>query len=202
MAQIRTGTADVFNGDTTVTASAGNDWSAVTVNSLFSVPSGDGSSVYYTIASVTAPGASVSGKWELELTAPYAGDDAAEVAYVIHKDFTALGIPILAVGDTLTANTINRGFQVVEAAITNIVVQANGAPFIGTFTDTTGGSGCVDSLPTTTLATGILYLYNHATNGAGFLMLNAGTAANALPGTFRPLDYNASTNAKYWTIRS
>lgn len=180
-------------------ASAGNDWSQASANCLFSTPGPD--SAIYTVATVTAPGASASGRWEIALTAPYAGEDADGIAYQITKDFTALGVPILSIGDVDLAILINRANQIIEAQLTGITVQANGMPYLGRFSGNTGGAGFVDAITTTGLTTGILYSYDHVDEGVKFLRLNAGTDAPALPGKFRPLDYNASTNAKFWTQR-
>src|SRR6185369_3493678 len=100
--QIQTGSCAVTNGDATVIASAGNDWSQATPNSIFCVP-GVGA-VLYDIVTVTAPGMSGSGFWEIELTVPWQGDTDAASAYAITKDFTPTwGFPILAPGDVETA---------------------------------------------------------------------------------------------------
>lgn len=207
--QIRTGSCSVTNGESIVIASDGNDWSQAAPNCLFSIPAIDGSSVLYVVATVTTPGLSDSGFWELALTANYAGDTAAAVAYQITKDFTpTLGIPILHYGDTDTAILINRGLLLLEAAITGVVAAEGAIPFLGTFAgftaaDADGGTH-TDSVATTALTTGIFYCFDRteASNpGAKILKLNAGTDAPDLPGKYRPLDYNASTNAKYWTIR-
>lgn len=204
--QIRTGTCSVENGSSIVVASAGNDWSQAGPNSLFSVPNVDGSSVLYTVATVEDPEESESGFWELHLTANYAGTTATGVAYQITKDFSpTLGLSLIAYGDTDTAILINKNLLLVEAAITSITASADAPPFLGTFDGFTaadaGGGTKQDDVPTTALATGKLYLMDHATLGSKILKLNAGTTAVALPGSWRPADYNASTNAKYWTLR-
>lgn len=107
--QIRTATASVENGGTTVTASAGNDWSAASVGDLFSIQGAD--ATLYMVAAVRSPGENVSARWELSLTAPYAGATATGVAYQITKDFTPLlGLPLPDRGDVEIALLLKRAF--------------------------------------------------------------------------------------------
>lgn len=116
--QIQTGTCSVTNGSATVIASAGNDWSAAAPNSLFSVPSPGTTGVLYTIAAVTTPGASGSGRWELSLSAPYAGLSSDGVAYEIAKDFTPnYSLPLLFFGDTDTAALISRALSLIDSQL-------------------------------------------------------------------------------------
>lgn len=206
--QIRTGTASVTNGSQTVVASVGNDWTQAAPNCLFSVPALDGSSVLYTVATTTDPAHSGSGKWELTLSANYAGDTNAAAGYAITKDFSpTLGLALISYGDTDTAILVNRNLLRLEGAINALVTAGNAPPFLGSFAGFTaadaGGGTHVDSVITTGLEAGILYCFNRteaSDPGVKFLFLNTGTDANALPGKFRPLDY-AGDNEVFWTIR-
>lgn len=200
--QIRTGSASVTNASATIVASDGNDWTAATVGSLFSVP-GDGG-VLYTIGAITGPGLSDSGFWELEISAPYAGATNAAAAYAITKDFTpAYGFPLIYRGDTDTAALINRLAILLDGQLFAAIVEgAGGPPFLGTFDDYKGVGGTFhSSAPTVGLTTGKLYCWNHSTEGVKFGLLNAGNDADVLPGKYRPNDYNGVTNQKFWTLR-
>lgn len=117
--QIQTGTATVENGETRVIAAVGVDWGAVTVGSLFTVPA---NGVLYGIASTTAPGLSVSGRWEIELAAPYGGATvgADAVPYVIAIDFTPnLHLPLIKPGDSATAELFSRAMAIIDEAISD-----------------------------------------------------------------------------------
>jgi hypothetical protein len=73
------------------------------------------------------------------------------------------------------------------------------ADFRSDFTARTGGTASdADSLATLTLDAGYLLAFVVTGEGLRHFQLKAGTTAVALPGSFRPTDYHADTNAKYW----
>ncbi len=119
MAQIQTGTASVVNGDETVIASAGNDWSDAQIALSFGTPvlfsvQGD-TEVPYQVVTCTPPNLSASGFWELELTSAYLGLTQTAVPYIIHKDFTNnLQLPIISPGDTQTAQLQARMVEILD----------------------------------------------------------------------------------------
>lgn len=124
--QLQTGTCSVTNGSNRIIASADNDWSQATVGSLFVVPGT--AAVWYTIATKTVPGSSLSGRWEVTLSVNYAGTTNAATPYAIHKDFTPTGFPILTRGDIETALLINR---IVTALEQNYLTAAGSLAGLG-----------------------------------------------------------------------
>lgn len=135
--QIRTGSADVTNGSATVVASTGNDWTDAQVGSLFSITGTSATGVLYTVAAITNPASSGSGKWELTLSAPYAGTTATGQPYQITRDFTPLlSLPLIYRGDTDTAALINRAFALLDQAITGVSAVPERRVTLGFVADT------------------------------------------------------------------
>lgn len=60
-----------------------------------------------------------------------------------------------------------------------------------------GGAGYLDGIPTTGLIVPRAYAFKSGSQLAVYV-LEAGTDVEATPGVIRPLDFNASTNAKVW----
>lgn len=109
MSQYKEGTASVTNASATV-AGTGTLWltnTNVQAGQLFTV---DGSGIPYFVASVVSD-------TELTLTAPYGGSTASGVSYVIHRDFTASGYPLLNVGDREVVTIYNRMVQLLETRL-------------------------------------------------------------------------------------
>jgi hypothetical protein len=105
MAQYRTGTVSVTNGDATVTG-VDTEWLAnVGPGDFFRVT---GDIVGYEIASVT-------NDLSLELTSTYAGSTASGLGYQITIDFTpTLDLPLITAGDLGTDVLWNRAMQIID----------------------------------------------------------------------------------------
>ena len=108
MAQYRTGTVTLTNGDATVTG-VGTSWlSNLSVGDIF-IRIGD--SVPYFVGSIT-------NDTSLELTAPYVGVTGSGVSYAVTTDFTpnsALGL--LSPTDLETAITFNANMTAIDEAL-------------------------------------------------------------------------------------
>jgi hypothetical protein len=63
---------------------------------------------------------------------------------------------------------------------------------------TGGGAGNLNGFATATLPTGYVIEFIIPATGSARYQLQATTAAEALSGIVRPLDYNADTNARQW----
>lgn len=82
-------------------------------------------------------------------------------------------------------------------AVTPLAIGA--VPVSLTVTGYTGGGATnLDGVATVALAVPEVFSFLHATLGYQLYRLRAGTDAQNVPGIIRPLDYNASTNAKVW----
>ena len=107
MTQIKSGTVTVTNGSATVTGS-GTSWLGnVSAGDYFIVRESSGivgRSVVYEVAGVASD-------TSLSLTAPWAGDTASDVAYVVHIDFQPSGLPKMLPGDLESAPIFNRAMQ-------------------------------------------------------------------------------------------
>ena len=108
MAQYRTGTVTVTNGDATVTG-VGTSWlSNLSIGDIF-IRIGDNGS--YFVGSIT-------NDTSLELTAPYVGVTGSGVSYAVTTDFTpnsALGL--LSPTDLETAITFNANMTAIDEAL-------------------------------------------------------------------------------------
>lgn len=141
--QIRTGTAAVTQGSATVVASAENDWSLAAAGALFGVQGAVG--VPYSITAVRGPGVSISGRWEIDLAAPYGGTTDPAAPYAIVTDFSPnLGIPLPNYGDVNLAQIISRGFQVLDGAY-----SAVGSPAIAALAGNTVSTLSFSNVKTT-----------------------------------------------------
>ncbi len=191
--QIQSGTASVINGSNNVIAGAGVDWSAATANCLFVVPGG----VLYTIAATVAPGVSMSGFWELNLSVPYEGTTNAATVYAIAKDFMPTwGFAIIDPGDIETAQLINRNFAIVENGM--------GGPAPGA---TVGVVALNGYAALTALVTPSQFLrtvhkvFNSADGTTKEWMLIDSTHADApSDGWRRPDDYDDPTNTRVYVL--
>lgn len=192
MPQILTATCAVTNGNATVTASAGNDWSATTVGSLFSIV---GEGVLYTIGAVRGPGVTMSGRWEIDLVAPYAGTTNAAAKYSIAIDFTPFShLSLITPGDTNTAGLFSRNMALLDT----LLEAADRIKFWPLVTGFQGGTADkLDSIATAGLAVPRLWLFREGITGQlrGFFLL-AGNTAETGDDLFHPVDYAAVTNEK------
>jgi hypothetical protein len=103
MSQYRTGTVSVTNGSAVVTG-VGTSWLAeIDPGDLFIRP---GDNLVYFVSSVASD---VS----LSLTAPYGGVTGSGLSYVLHRDFTPDGIPLMQDGDLETVAIYNRLAQMI-----------------------------------------------------------------------------------------
>lgn len=63
---------------------------------------------------------------------------------------------------------------------------------------TGGGASKLDGVTTVGVSVGLVYGFDHATDGGRLYVLLAGTTAENSPNIIRPDDYNGITNIKYW----
>ena len=130
MSQVRTGTVDVTNGSQVVTGSGTNWLTSTKINDLFII---QGESVIYRIIAV-------SSDTQISLSSNYVGTTAAGVAYVIHVDFTASGIPLMQDGDIETVSIYNLAVVALEQGL------SSGTYYLGAFTTaptSTGTGGAI-----------------------------------------------------------
>jgi hypothetical protein len=127
MSQLTAGTVSVVNGNATVTAALGVDWTAVTTSCLFVAAAEP--DVLYSIIAVNA-GASPP---TLTLGVPYVGETNALAEYAIHIDFTPNGLPLIGSGDIATRPLLRRMVIILDP----IVVGGGGGG---------GGGGAVNSV--------------------------------------------------------
>lgn len=103
MAQYRTGTASTVNGSPTVTG-VGTSWlSEVSPNDFFII-SGNAAAqdkVSYVVAGIISD-------TEIQLSVPYAGSPYTDQSYVIHRDFTSSGLPLMQDGELETVYLFNK----------------------------------------------------------------------------------------------
>lgn len=114
--QISAGLATVMDGTNRVIGNADTDWSEVRAGwSVFSVLPEPGHNVVV-VQTKTAPGATVSGFWELTLSANWDQGDAINAEYRIHKDFTPnKNFPLFTFGDFFVTQILNRYFLMQDA---------------------------------------------------------------------------------------
>lgn len=190
--QIRAGTAAVQNGSALVIGDIDADWTAATVGSLFGIQT---EVVSYQIGAKRSPGVSGSGFWELDLTAPYAGDDNELAAYAISVDFSAVfGLPLFSYGDVNSAQNLSR----LVGQLDSLLALASLVKFHPAVTAAQGGgAGDLDAQATALLTVPRLWLYRDGTSGAlrGFFLI-AGTAAESGDDIVHPVDYASGTNEK------
>lgn len=105
MAQITNGLVSVENGSATVLGT-NTTWQSDNVEpgNLFGIV---GDNVLYEVASVTS-------NTQLQLTAPYAGDTAEDIEYVIAQDFTEDGFVLMQNGDRNTAAVYSRTIKRIQ----------------------------------------------------------------------------------------
>lgn len=115
--QISAGLVTVLNGTNRVIGNAGTDWTEVRPGfSYFGVLPEAGHSILG-VQTKTAPGASVSGFWEVTLDANYNQPNAINSEYRIHKDFTPnKNYPLFTFGDFFVTQILNRYFMMQDAA--------------------------------------------------------------------------------------
>lgn len=87
--QISVGTVGITNGQARVIASTGTDWTNVSSEGSFLSLSDD--PYQYSIQTVTAPGSSVSGKWEVTVSPVITESTNATSAYSIKRGFATNG---------------------------------------------------------------------------------------------------------------
>lgn len=112
MAQYTTGTASVNNGSATVNGS-GTTWLAnVTVGDWFTITD---SGLSYQVAAVVSD-------TELTLSGTYQGTTASGSTYVIFRDFTDLGFPLLYKNDLQTATAYSRAMVLIDDIVQTVAV--------------------------------------------------------------------------------
>lgn len=132
MSQYRAGWVQVVSGSTRV-ISTGTDWSTIDVGDIFLVRSNN---VPYFVASKST----VSGNWEVALSAPYLQASATGQSYAITTNFTSLlNIPLIAPGDVETATIFNRAMAIIDQE----------------FYEVGGGTGVQQQIFEVTLPTGV-----------------------------------------------
>ena len=91
------------------------------------------------------------------------------------------------------------------SGITNVALKADTIRYLPAVVGVTGGGSTkLDGVATTALdaATAVAFIDDSASNTLRIYELVTGTDAEAAPDVIRPDDYNSSTNAKVWKLRS
>lgn len=88
-------------------------------------------------------------------------------------------------------------------AVPSFAALLSGISILKNVTGYTGGGATnLDGVPTIGLVPPIWVQIDHAADGIRTFKLEAGTTAESSPAVIRPDDYNGSTNAKIWILRS
>lgn len=124
--QLKSGLVTIVNHTNRVIGNADTDWSEVRPGwSVFGVLPEASHSIIL-VQTKTAPGASLSGFWEVTLAANYDQGNETNAEYRIHKDFTPnRNFPLFTFGDFFVTQILNRYYlmQDVEAPTTSIMPE-------------------------------------------------------------------------------